>query len=158
MQASIHIDYQLSDLVYCSSGSNSSYILFARNGYVCNDSSVPADYGRHVLDLFGYEPRSTSYDGVPMKTVGYVASSNTSPDRCFKIGTFRNYADPVTAFKGKLYAFSMRWANGAHLIDLIPVRFTNENEEPEGALYDRVSGELFRNAGLGSFIIGPDKN
>ena len=43
------------------------------------------------------------------------------------------------------------------VLDLQPVRFSNEEGLTEGALYDRVSGELFRNAGTGSFLIGPDK-
>ena len=42
--------------------------------------------------------------------------------------------------------------------DFIPVRFTNEQDQTEGAMYDRVSGELFRNAGTGAFTIGPDKS
>lgn len=41
--------------------------------------------------------------------------------------------------------------------DFIPVRFTNENGEDDGAMFDKVSGQLFVNAGTGSFIIGPDK-
>ena len=41
--------------------------------------------------------------------------------------------------------------------DFIPVRFTNEQGVSEGAMYDRVSGQLFGNAGTGAFIIGPDK-
>ena len=41
--------------------------------------------------------------------------------------------------------------------DFIPVRFTNERGETEGAMYDRVSGQLYRNSGTGAFIIGPDK-
>ena len=40
--------------------------------------------------------------------------------------------------------------------DFIPVRFTNSDGVQEGAMYDRVSRQLFRNAGTGSFIIGPD--
>lgn len=40
--------------------------------------------------------------------------------------------------------------------DFIPVRFTNSNGQSEGAMYDRVSRKLFRNAGTGSFTIGPD--
>ena len=43
------------------------------------------------------------------------------------------------------------------LIDLIPVRFTNENGESEGAMYDKVSEQLFKNKGTGKFILGPDK-
>ena len=38
------------------------------------------------------------------------------------------------------------------LLDIIPVRVGDV-----GYLYDRVSGQLFGNAGTGAFIIGPDK-
>ncbi len=48
--------------------------------------------------------------------------------------------------------------NGATMVrDFIPVRFTNEQGQSEGAMYDRVSGQLFRNQGTGSFAFGPDK-
>ena len=36
------------------------------------------------------------------------------------------------------------------------VKFKNENGLWEGAMLDMVSGELFRNAGSGTFTIGPD--
>ena len=52
----------------------------------------------------------------------------------------------------------VRIEHGNFLVrDFIPVRFTNERGETEGAMYDRVSGQLFRNSGTGAFIIGPDK-
>ena len=41
--------------------------------------------------------------------------------------------------------------SGAELMHLIPVR-----KKDVGYMYDRVSGELFGNAGTGAFIIGPD--
>ena len=47
--------------------------------------------------------------------------------------------------------------DNAILGSFIPVRFTNEEGESEGAMYDKVSGQLYRNAGTGAFIIGPDK-
>ena len=53
--------------------------------------------------------------------------------------------------------YAMYDSNNRALIDLIPVRFTNEQNQSEGAMYDRVSGALFRNAGTGAFRIGPDK-
>lgn len=37
-------------------------------------------------------------------------------------------------------------------MDFIPVRKGNV-----GYMFDRVSGQLFGNAGTGAFIIGPDK-
>lgn len=40
---------------------------------------------------------------------------------------------------------------------MVAVRFLNENNEWEGAMYDTVSGQLFRNQGTGAFGIGPDK-
>lgn len=53
--------------------------------------------------------------------------------------------------------FTLYDLNGVALIDLIPVRFLNENGQQEGAMYDKVSKQLFRNKGTGSFTIGPDK-
>jgi hypothetical protein len=41
--------------------------------------------------------------------------------------------------------------NGVLVRDLIPVR-----KDGVGYMYDRVSGQLFRNQGTGSFVIGPD--
>ena len=48
-------------------------------------------------------------------------------------------------------------SSAAASLDMLPVRFTNENGVSEGAMYDRVSGQLFRNQGTGAFLIGPDK-
>ena len=42
--------------------------------------------------------------------------------------------------------------NGMLAKDLIAVRFTNELGQTEGAMYDRVSGQLFRNQGTGAFL------
>lgn len=46
--------------------------------------------------------------------------------------------------------------DGFVLAILIPVRFTNEHGVSEGAMYDRVSDQLFRNAGTGEFGFGTD--
>lgn len=40
--------------------------------------------------------------------------------------------------------------------DFVIVRFTNELGVSEGAMFDKVTKKLFRNAGTGSFVIGPD--
>ena len=44
-------------------------------------------------------------------------------------------------------------SNGVLIQSLVPVRIGNE-----GAMYDKVSGQLFRNAGTGAFLYGPDKS
>lgn len=49
------------------------------------------------------------------------------------------------------------YENDTVVMHFVPVRFTNDRGESEAAMYDRVSGALFRNAGTGAFVIGPDK-
>ena len=56
--------------------------------------------------------------------------------------------------KGEIMAFSIGFNSDANnIIDLIPVRVGQV-----GYMYDRVSGQLFGNAGTGAFIVGPDVN
>lgn len=52
----------------------------------------------------------------------------------------------------KIFHFKM-WQGSALVRDYIPVR-----KNGVGYMYDKVSGELFGNAGSGDFTIGPDKN
>lgn len=54
-------------------------------------------------------------------------------------------------FKGAFFFFRV-WKDDVLMLDLIPVRKGNV-----GYMYDKVSGELFGNAGTGQFILGPDK-
>ena len=48
------------------------------------------------------------------------------------------------------------YRDGECVWDGIAVKFKNENGIWEGAMLDIVSGELYRNAGSGTFTIGPD--
>lgn len=59
-------------------------------------------------------------------------------------------------FHGRIYGFSVM-SNGIPRLLFQPVRFTNENGQSEGAMYDRVSGKLFGNKGTDDFVLGPDK-
>jgi hypothetical protein len=60
----------------------------------------------------------------------------------------RNGTSP---FYGSIRRFYIK-NNGVMKLDLIPVRVGNV-----GYMYDKVSGQLFGNAGTGNFILGPDK-
>lgn len=71
--------------------------------------------------------------------------------RLFSINSY----NPLYSYM-RLYYFKA-WLNGILVRDFKPVRFTNEQGVSEGAMYDKVSKQLFRNAGTGAFIIGPDK-
>ena len=51
----------------------------------------------------------------------------------------------------------VRMRNSGDVVrDMIPVRYTNDQGQSEVAMYDRVSGQLFRNAGTGVFGFGTD--
>ena len=54
--------------------------------------------------------------------------------------------------RAKVYSSELRVGN-ITVRDLIPVRVGNV-----GYMYDKVSKQLFGNAGTGSFILGPDKH
>ena len=54
-------------------------------------------------------------------------------------------------FKGRMSAASI-WLSDVLVFDAIPVRVGTT-----GYMYDKVSGQLFGNAGTGDFVLGPDK-
>ena len=56
----------------------------------------------------------------------------------------------------KIYSCKI-WDNGVLVRDFIPVRVGSGNAAV-GYMYDRVTGQLFGNAGTGAFVIGPDAN
>ena len=59
----------------------------------------------------------------------------------------------TASYSAKARVFSYRVLQSGVLVrDFIPVRVGTE-----GAMYDRVSGQLFRNQGTGAFLIGPDR-
>ena len=83
------------------------------------------------------------------------ASGDFVTDGTIPIFAWRRNANII--IKGKtVIAFMKMWDNGVLIRDFIPVRFTNSNGQSEGAMYDKVSRQLFRNAGTGQFVIGPD--
>ena len=56
----------------------------------------------------------------------------------------------------RYWGFKILGSDEHTVMDMIPVRFTNGLGVSEGAMYDRVSRKLFRNAGTGAFVTGPD--
>ena len=97
-------------------------------------------------------------------TIGDVSSDVASDFTCraplpllgINYGT-TSYGYQVRApFIGRIYSFKA-WQNGTLVRDFIPVRFANEDGASEGAMFDKASGQLFRNSGTGAFILGPDK-
>lgn len=101
-------------------------------------------YCKNKFSANGVEDAGVNWstEFVPEKNM-YVFAVNSSSASNFQLG--------------RLHYFRMT-DSSRDLIDLIPVRFTNEQGVSEGAMYDRVSGALFRNQGTGNFIVGRDTN
>lgn len=87
-------------------------------------------------------------------TINGISTSMTRPGE-LPIVTFglfaRNLRGTWTPCSMTVYAVQF-YSNGTIVRDFVPVR-----KGDAGYLYDRVSGQLFANAGTGSFTIGPDK-
>lgn len=80
--------------------------------------------------------------------IGYTGDNFTSIEPLALLGTYDgNYLS-----LGRYYFLKLKDENGQLVLDLIPVR-----KDGVGYMYDKVSGQLFGNAGTGSFILGPDK-
>ena len=162
----------VNDNYFCSlrisGGGNDRYYLMNFNtsaGYAATKSTWP---GSHVVPVnfttipheisssIKLESASITVDGVTMTfpDTTSVISSKTLP----LFGAKLNNSDVANAYSpvGTRCYYARFVSNGNLARDMIPVRFTNELGETEGAMYDRVSGQLFRNQGSGAFLIGPD--
>ena len=140
-----------------------AYRLYTQGSMIC---------GCYNKFVFGYNPPNSRIDSASLGSAEIYAKIEYSlgqSSRTLKVNgttysgngaTFSNLE--VTLFRSnfigifKCHAFQIYDANGILVRDFQPVRFTNENGQSEGAMYDRVSRKLFRNAGTGSFTIGPD--
>ena len=107
-------------------------------------------------------------------TVDFTATSQTLKFNGVQVASYLAYGNSgavtrtaylfgLHAADANIHSFQCRfgnmriWQNESLVRDFIPVRFTNELGQSEGAMYDRVSRRLFRNAGTGAFLYGADK-
>lgn len=99
-------------------------------------------------------PDGLTIDGsnLPITDTASFQTNGTLPIFAWRRGTGNPGAGTA-----RFASFKM-WQGSTIVLDMIPVRFTNELGQSEGAMYDRVSGALFRNAGTGAFPIGTDKS
>ena len=151
-------------------GSRSSSISLDRIALFCLGTNFRID--TNSQRFINITPDTTSlfhiqYNGVSSTctltnvTTGSSKSqiNGIGQDGVFNIALFGvNTTGAVGNFlQGRIYLFKL-YDNGVLVRDFQPVRFINEKDESEGAMYDKVSHQLFRNAGTGSFVIGPDLN
>lgn len=91
--------------------------------------------------------------GVQVVSLSVSASQNVGTD-LYAFAINRNGVDNFHS-KARINYLQI-YIGGVLVRDFVSVRFTNELGQSEGAMYDRVSGQLFRNAGTGAFGFGTD--
>ena len=127
--------------------------FYIRYGNINHNGGI----GRVSLGTYYGIELSVNSEGVG----SFVANGETlQKDKQAVLGSSEHHTFPGRRYPGggNVRFYFVKVVNGGKLVrDFIPVRFTNENGESEGAMYDRVSGQLFGNAGTGEFVIGPDK-
>lgn len=120
---------------------------YVERTYQSNSNVFVGDNNKHVF--------------VRARQVKEVDGTNIQVSTAADNGWFSHPNNPLTFFApmstaapyGGIKLHSAQVKNGNVLVsDLIPVRVGNV-----GYMYDRVSGQLFGNAGTGNFILGPDK-
>ena len=122
--------------------------LYSRFGDKFISGGLAVSEGKHTLTV---DRAGLTIDGVSRGTFGATADFTTSAS----LALFRFKGLDRNFFIGRM--FSCKFHDGSSLVrNLVPVRFTNEHGQSEGAMYDRVSGQLFRNSGTGVFVFGTD--
>ena len=81
------------------------------------------------------------------------SSDFTYPNPISLFGILYDSGSLNNAFKGRLYSAFLDDTRG-EVRDFVPVRNATTNE---GAMCNILTGEIYHNAGTGSFIVGPDK-
>ena len=132
-------------------GGGDTFAYYPGNGYLGRTAtSLNQPY------VFTLGDGSFAIDGTVTGTTTYVDFTFTTSCVIFA----RNIGTGVNDYlSGSIYYFTIR-RGGKIVMDLHPVRFTNEFGQTEGAMYDRVSGQLFRNQGTAAnaapFLYGDD--
>lgn len=140
-------------------GNNGNYLIGAYSGwnvYVYGTQYKPSlaqDTARHTVKI--NVGTKTMFDSMTLHTGNLKrVTSATSDSSIWLFASHKQYRT-AHSLASRIYSCVIHF-DGMLVRDLVPVRFTNEQGQSKGAMYDRVSGQLFANAGTGSFVIGPD--
>ena len=110
-------------------------------------------YTPNVLSEMSFDGTGFSIQGIKYPSTWY--SAYQAERTCALFAVNRSGGNGQYCSKIKVSMFSID-KGGVLVRDMISVRFTNEQGVSEGAMYDRVSGQLFRNSGTGVFGFGTD--
>ena len=89
-------------------------------------------------------------------SASFSASAKAQNDNTFLLFGINTAGTKAAGAQMRIYAATFS-VGGVIVRSLVPVR-VGSGANAIGYLYDRVSGELFGNAGTGVFVLGPDKS
>lgn len=131
-----------------NSGNNRYYYGYGRSsGIFTIEQNVIALIGLNFLnsrEFFVSKVDGTDESGITLPIL------NFTPQHQIRIFGSSGVVADYTKWSGKMYSAKIS-QNADVIMDLIPVR-----KGTTGYMYDKVSGQLFGNAGTGDFILGND--
>lgn len=131
-----------------SDGASGQFLVVSYNSNAqirINAQQIAKPYCNSVVELV---LTKTSYEYLGLSSGTFTALTENSLEMylfgCNQRGTLQGSTNTL------IYYFTA-YKDNTPIIDLIPVRVGQV-----GYMYDKVSGQLFGNAGTGAFILGPD--
>lgn len=130
-----------------TSGSNNIYYGYGNSNI--DDDITPTLADKYLFHMESKNQYVKDASGnVVISSKETLSRFSTSPIYLFRLKSGSSFV----AMTGTIRIYYCKiWKNSALVRDYIPVRVGST-----GYLYDRVSGQLFGNAGTGKFILGPD--
>lgn len=135
------------------------YLIGYYNGYRCGAGPDTSSYWANINYDSNFHVASIKNDGAYFDGIRLKPTDISGIGAHGAHGLWLFQSEHVERGGTRQVKYCKMWTIEGELVrDFIPVRFTNENDISEGAMYDRVSKQLFRNIRYGRFVIGPDKN
>ena len=137
-----------STMVWMSSGPRRLDMILSGDRYISDWSAITGQFGKIGYDGMYLFCGDSTVVGPSQSAGSGGASGNNFPFTLFGLN-----GEPQSGnIGGDISSARFSFCNSP-VRDLVPVRVGQV-----GYLFDRVSGELFGNAGTGAFVVGPDKN
>lgn len=132
-------------------GTGTGYCAVSSNGKL--ESLYPLtriSTGTHTLTIKRVSSSSNGMlDGVPAARCMIISNKDTYPTNLLALYVYEANVSNIPTSPLRIFSCKLS-KNNIAVLDFIPVVKDNI-----GYMYDKVSGQLYGNAGTGSFIVGP---
>lgn len=137
-------------------GTPGGYLGYGYGMYGAGNNSTAISVGQKINLTVVYTENEEilKFNGVEVGSYARNTDTGTVTRTAYLFGLHRADSN-IVAFRCRFGRVSVS-QNNVLVRDFQPVRFMNELGQSEGAMYDRVSDQLFRNAGTGAFVFGTD--